>query len=170
MQPVDHLGNRYSSVKEMVLAYGIYPTCLIYKRLKDMGWSLEKALTTPIRSMKKITYKGKTYRSARQLSFAVGIDTHTLERRVARGFTLEEAVEIGVGHPEWTVSVDHLGNKYPSFKAMCKAYKKSPNTVNLRLNNGWSLELALTAKQLRRKGGSHGKGTETRTGSKSTEA
>lgn len=166
MQPIDHLGNRYSSVKEMVLAYGIYPTCLIYKRLNEMGWSLEKALTTPIRSMKKITYKGKTYRSARQLSFAVGIDTHTLERRLARGFTLEEAVEMGCGHSEWTISVDHLGNKYPSFKAMCRAYNKHPDTVNLRLNKGWSLELALTAKRLRRKCGSYGK----RTGSESTEA
>ena len=38
---------------------------------------------------------------------------------------------------------DHKGNKYPSFKAMCRAYHKPAVTVKGRLADGWSLKDAL---------------------------
>lgn len=41
-------------------------------------------------------------------------------------------------------STDHLGNKYDSFNKMCKAYNMNSTTVRQRLNNGWSIERALT--------------------------
>lgn len=41
----DHKGNVFRNNKEMYLKYGLSPTA-VRKRLK-MGWSLEKALTTP---------------------------------------------------------------------------------------------------------------------------
>jgi len=39
---------------------------------------------------------------------------------------------------------DHLGNVYPSFADMCKAYNKPSNTVRNRLDRNWTLEQALT--------------------------
>lgn len=45
----DHLGNNYRSVKEMVDHYGINISTYNH-RVKDFGWPLEKALTTPARS------------------------------------------------------------------------------------------------------------------------
>lgn len=166
MNPVDHLGNHFSSVSEMMRAYNI-PSRVIYQRIQKLGWSLEKTLTTPVRGMKPLVYKGRTYRSTRELCLTIGVDNHTLDRRVAMGFTLEEAVELGRTHMNWTRSIDHLGNEYPSFKAMCRAYGKHPDTVNFRLDRGYSLELALTSKQLRKKKrGPYAK----RTGNKSAKA
>lgn len=43
-----------------------------------------------------------------------------------------------------TPCADHAGNAYPSKKAMAEAYGQSPATVVDRLENGWSLEDALT--------------------------
>ena len=40
-------------------------------------------------------------------------------------------------------SEDHKGNKYTSFKAMCKAYHKPDQTIRDRLKKGWSLKDAL---------------------------
>ena len=42
----DHLGNEYDSMLEMTQAYGISYTT--YKGRLNIGWSVEKALTTPI--------------------------------------------------------------------------------------------------------------------------
>lgn len=43
------------------------------------------------------------------------------------------------------VTKDHLGNKYPTFKAMCKAYGLTYAVVYRRLTKfGFSLEVALT--------------------------
>ncbi len=44
-------------------------------------------------------------------------------------------------------SVDHLGNEFPSFKAMCAYWEVCRDTVYSRLRDGWSLEEALTSKK-----------------------
>lgn len=42
---------------------------------------------------------------------------------------------------------DHLGNIYKNKAEMCKAYDISPPTLNKRINEGYSLEEALTIKR-----------------------
>jgi len=42
----DHKGNVFRNQKERSLKYGLLPTT-VCKRLR-LGWSLEKALTTPV--------------------------------------------------------------------------------------------------------------------------
>lgn len=166
IEAVDHLGNRYPSVNHMALEYGVYPTCLIYQRINKLGWSLERALTTPVRHMKTIVYQGRKYRSTRELCLATGVDTHTLDRRLARGFSVEDAIKTGHDRLDCIRAVDHLGNEYPSMRAMARAYGKSPDVIAQRLERGYSIEVALTAKRLVGKRKPYGK----RTRNKDTQA
>lgn len=41
------------------------------------------------------------------------------------------------------ISVDHKGQTFPSFKAMCEEYHKKPDTVRRRMKKDWSKETAL---------------------------
>ena len=47
---VDHLGNKFISVKEMLRHWGISRSA--YERRKNLGWSLEEALTIPVNGVK----------------------------------------------------------------------------------------------------------------------
>lgn len=47
----DHLGNKYNSITSMCKHYGI--SCHTYKDRMIAGWSLEKALTIPVKPRKK---------------------------------------------------------------------------------------------------------------------
>ena len=48
VEPVDHLGNTYTSVAEMCNNYKISVGTFL-KRYKQLHWTLEKSLTTPVR-------------------------------------------------------------------------------------------------------------------------
>ena len=48
-------------------------------------------------------------------------------------------------------SMDHLGTPYESFNKMCKAWNMNASTVQQRLNNGWSMEEALTIQARQRR-------------------
>lgn len=48
IEPIDHLGNRYSDVASMCAFY-LIPVNTFLKRYKQLGWTLEEALTKPIR-------------------------------------------------------------------------------------------------------------------------
>lgn len=49
----DHLGNRYESINQMVMAYGISYSSYVTRT--NRGWGLEKTLTTPMRKVKSKT-------------------------------------------------------------------------------------------------------------------
>ncbi len=48
IEPVDHLGNRYSDINSMCAFY-LIPVNTFLKRYKYLGWTLKDALTKPIR-------------------------------------------------------------------------------------------------------------------------
>lgn len=49
--PIDHLGNRYNSIKDMCATYGLPVSAFVSRR--KMGWSLDKSLLTPVRPRRK---------------------------------------------------------------------------------------------------------------------
>ncbi len=109
-----------------------------------MGWSLEKALTTPVRTINTIKYNGVVYHSVNALCVKLGIGYHVLQRRLKQTGDLKTAIELSKIPLNRTKSKDHLGNVYSSFRTMCKAWGQYANTVNARLDNGADIETALT--------------------------
>lgn len=143
----DHLGNKYPSIAAMCRAYGLPERTNFYHRIHK-GWSLEKALTMPVILVKHpIKYNGKVYDSYAAFSRATGICRRTLLRRKNMGFTAEEVVEMSKNKGVLGMFCkDHLGEKYPSMNAMCRAWHKHPDVVRKRLERGATIKEALTAK------------------------
>lgn len=148
----DHLGNKFSSVSSMVKHYGISYQAFLSRRNK--GMSLEDALTTPLAKYTKSQnikdHLGNHYNSYKELAEAYDLDEKTLKVRLYRGWSLEDSLLCSTHKhskydKEVSVSIeDHLGNTYPSYSSMAKAYGLSFNALYHRLNNGWSIKDALT--------------------------
>lgn len=94
---LDHLGNEYSSIKDLCAHYGITPT-VFTRRMKD-GWDLERALTVkqrPGRGRPPKTYQmnGLTFQSLEELCEAYGCDSKVIRSRLQKGWKLEDAIKM----------------------------------------------------------------------------
>lgn len=144
----DHLGNEYPSQKDMCEAYGV-DIGTFRSRIKH-GASIEEALTTPlggIRGVPHTDHLGNVYPSKKAMCEAYGLSPKALDSRIKAKWSLEDALTIPVNvikTPQRAVCFDHLGNEYPSKTALCRAYNIERATFNHRLENGLSLEEALT--------------------------
>lgn len=89
-QPVqDHEGTWFPSVRAMTRHWGIsYDT--FYSRHWSSGWSLEKALTTPVHSVQDHT--GAKFHSVAEMAAHWGIGRSTFRMRLARDWSLEKAL------------------------------------------------------------------------------
>ena len=146
----DHLGQEYTSVTAMCEAWGI-TTALYYGRIK-CGYSVERALTEPImekpRNSKTIKdHLGNEFHSVSDLCKHWNIGRSTYNARRKNGWSVERALTTpcakinSMKKQEWT---DHLGNKFESLNAMCKAHGVTHHTFRTRIQHlGWSLEDAL---------------------------
>ena len=73
-----------------------------------------------------------------------GISYDAYIHRIKVGWSQYDALTVGVERKN-PFTKDHLGNEYPTFKAMCDAYKLPHSVVYRRLTVfGFSLEAALT--------------------------
>lgn len=93
---VDHLGNRYASLRAMAAAYGVKYK-LFLARINMLGWSLEGALTTPVRPRgagraHRITINGVEYASVCAAAKAHGLSPATVSARLRHKCTPEQAV------------------------------------------------------------------------------
>lgn len=140
----DHLGNKFSSLTAMCVKWGI-PRDVYYNRHEN-GWSVEKALTTPVGDKGKCNLTdpetGYTYTTIAEAAAAAGITRAAMWRRVHRG-RFPDLVFYG-GNLSQTPSQDHMGREYPTIRAMCKAWGISCSGYVYRINQGWSIEKALT--------------------------
>ena len=90
-----------------------------------------------------VTINGVKYKSIMQACKAWGKNSGCIYRRLKENFTIDDAFNLPDENKVF--SRDHLGNTYPTFKAMCDAWKKPITTVRYRLEKGLSIEKALTA-------------------------
>ena len=102
----DHLGNIYKNKTEMCKAYGI-PITTYRSRLAN-SWTLEEALTTPLKWRQKkehsprkgtswkgipcVDHLGNSYNSYTEMCKAYGISNVLFAKRKSRGFTLEQCL------------------------------------------------------------------------------
>ena len=100
---------------------------------------------------KQVTdHNGTKYNSIAEMCRAWKINYSTYMRRKKLGWSRKSALTTPPGRyatRKQTINpnvTDHLGNKYCSFRDMARHYKQTYATVKQRLNNGWTLERALT--------------------------
>jgi hypothetical protein len=93
----DHCGREYKSLSAMARQWGISVNTFM-TRITVLGWTIEKALTTPIgdnaQHKKPITYKGVKYDSLGEFATAMGIKKDIVYARYKAGYTAEEIVEV----------------------------------------------------------------------------
>lgn len=145
----DHLGNEYPSLSAMARAYGLDPDVL--KTRLRRGWDPETALTTASTSRRtgeREDHLGNRFRDLKCMATAYGIPPTTVKNRLSRGWDLEKALTAPSRVCNRTAYCDHLGNEYPTRRALTKAYGINETTLQNRLKRGMSLEDALTRPNL----------------------
>lgn len=99
--------------------------------------------------MKNITdHEGNHYRTIKDMCEHYGIKPYVYQQRRRAGWSMREALTKPVAtYVRTTKGVrDHLGNFYPTVKAMCKAYNIAEATYHRRRRQGASMEEALEHK------------------------
>ena len=167
---VDHLGNKFKSLSQMLKHWGISPATY-YNRTHKEGLSVEEALTKPIAktySFQEVTdHLGNKYRSLSLMARTYGIKPITLRDRLERGWSVREALTIPVDTSTHRKNVnvegirvqDHKGVWYNSYYELAKAYGLTISTLYGRLVRlGWSIEKALLTPRQERKTGTRKRG------------
>ena len=143
----DHLGNIYKTKTEMCNAWGISLSTYMFRI--SSGYSVKEALTTPLKPMNATLCKdhlGNIYKTKTEMCRAWGITyTSTLDIRLARGLSLEEALTYdsknayNIAKP----CTDHLGNVFDSENSMCQTWGVSRTAYRNALAKGYSSGEAL---------------------------
>jgi Zn-dependent peptidase ImmA (M78 family) len=137
----DHLGNTYANQIEMTAAYGIDPKLFTARLAK--GMSIEDALTLPRNYTAKPStdHLGQTFATFEDLARHYNISAAALLRRLSY-MSLEDALTKPKGfRGEY---FDHEGNCFRSKTEMCRYWGISVTTYDYRINNGASVEQALS--------------------------
>ena len=90
----DHLGNKFNSTKEMLSHWGIHR--YDYNKRLSEGWTQEEALTTTVtysdETKKCKDHLGNSFDSKFAMAKSWGVNPYTVDTRLRRGWTLEEAL------------------------------------------------------------------------------
>lgn len=98
-------------------------------------------------SRKVRDHLGNEFRSNREMAAAHGVPYARLKKRLQYGMGIEKALTQGrVPNAAAEPQTDHLGNEYPSVRAMCRAWGVGHQTYVHRLELGLSKQEALTHK------------------------
>ena len=88
----DHLGNKFNTQKAMLNHWGISEYS--YRTRINKGWSLERALSTPSKTNRKVQeysdFKGNIFSSATSMAKEYGVSTSTILKYLDMGRTSEE--------------------------------------------------------------------------------
>lgn len=149
----DHLGNRFTTQKAMLNHWGISEYS--YRTRINKGWSLERALSTPTKTNRKVQeyrdFRGNIFSSATSIAKEYGVSTSTILKYLDMGRTSEEITYILFQKSKKVSSIkDHLGNEFTTQSEMVEYYGVKPATFINRRRKGWSLEEALTGKRKER--------------------
>lgn len=127
------------------------PERLINQRMRVLGWTAERALTTPVakttrRVEKSYTYKGRSQPISNWAREA-GLDEGTLRFRITHGWDFERAITTPVANK----SYDYLGEQL-CLSEIERREGFTRNTLQSRLRKGMTFPDALaSAREARRK-------------------
>ena len=141
----DHLGNEFPSMAAMCKHYGIRRDTFT-QRIKRQKMSLKDALTTPLEKTPDELCKdhlGNEFPNRQAMCNYYGINYATFRRRIEKKhMSLKDALTTPVEQKTGPCK-DHIGNEFPSQKAMCDYYGINMNTFKGRIENNSSIEEAL---------------------------
>lgn len=153
---VDHLGQEFVSISEMCRHWGLDEK-VYWSRRRIMKWPLEKILTEQVRNPRDTAnavhatdHEGRTFRSISEMCRHWKIGLSTYRERRKRGWNVERALtgkETNI-NTDAVPCTDHLGNKYPSKNAMCRAYGITRYCYESRIGLGWTQADALTQRHV----------------------
>lgn len=95
---------------------------------------------------KVFDHLGTEFSSVNAMCKHWGITKEIYRSRTRYGWSLKDTLTIPIGSkkPTAKVSVDHLGNKFPTIKDMCEYWNVTVSAYKGRIKAGWTLEEALT--------------------------
>ena len=120
----DHLGNTFRSISDLCRYHKIGLST--FRERRKLGWSIEKALTTPKKnvSMKRkkcIDHLGNQYASLNEMCRHYGLSRYTFSSRLELGWGLEKALTTPyvIAHK---TCVDYNNQTFPTLKDMANYY------------------------------------------------
>ena len=143
---VDHLGQEFNSISEMINYWGINKGEYDYR--SNLGWSLEEILTGNreskpiIRSGNKcIDHNGREYKSIAEMCREYNISSSMYKQRVKAGWSSKCALLVPSRKKH--SFFDHKGIQYNTLEEKCNAYNITVSTYKCRINRGLSEQEAL---------------------------
>ena len=125
---------------EFARKYGLSDYTL-FTRLKN-GWSLEKALTTPIMKVKTLLeYKGELL-TIREIAKRAGIRHSILKGRLDLGWNLEAALTTPIKRSPPLKTIEYKGERC-SISEVAKKVGMRCEVLRRRLRKGWDLKRAI---------------------------
>ena len=142
----DHLGNKFPNKNAMCEHYDIkYST--FKRRIDKQHMPLKDALTTPVKKRHNGSCKdhlGNEFPSTQAMCEHYGIDRNVFDHRIyEKHMPIKDALTKPTRKQHNGPCKDHLGNEFPSQKAMCDYYGINMNTFKGRIENNSSIEEAL---------------------------
>lgn len=150
---IDHLGQEFSSQREMCKYWGVPNT--VYRTRRDkLHMSLEEALTKPVTYYTCKDHLGNVFNTKREMCKHYNINPTTVNHRLSKGWTLEQALTIRPGYSiegkklDYNYAgksiCDHLGNEFASVREMCNHWNIPEGVYAGRVRGrGWSQKEAL---------------------------
>ncbi|SFL54074.1 hypothetical protein SAMN05216390_1435 [Lachnospiraceae bacterium KH1T2] len=142
---VDHLGNKFTSLKNMCNHYGIAEDT--FKRRYNLRrWTLEESLTRSVKRLGGVVDPyGKQYKTITEMCRAFGISEKTYRSRVGKlRWNMLRALETETRNIVRGPYYDHMGEMFKTMDEMCKKWNTSVSTYSNKLKAGYSVKDALT--------------------------
>ena len=135
---------RIYPLSELIRKYAKVNSSIVQNRLA-IGWSIRRALTTPVRQKTKIavTIEGKTFNSLTELCDFYKISYHTCYMRLKKHKDIKKVINPPLQY-RLIKPVDHMGQEFRSISEMCRHYGLISTTFYSRLRKKWDLERVLT--------------------------
>ena len=116
-----------------------------YNSIKPNGYNQNRGGSIYFTHGISVKYKGKRFKSLRQLALKYKLDYPLLASRMAKGYSIEKAVEepIKFSTPIYEIN----GQKFYMVKDLCDYLKIPYSTYENRRWRGWSFEEALKLKK-----------------------
>jgi group I intron endonuclease len=142
---VEYEGVTYPSYSVLAKQFGISVKLLDGRR--RWGWSLKDALTTPLHtknaSAKSVVVNGETFLTLSQAAKKFNVDYKKVHERLARGWAVEDALELTDRINPTKKKVIVNGEVFESIAAAARHYKMDPKKVWGAMEKGWTIERAL---------------------------
>lgn len=121
---LDHTGRPFKNAAEMARHWGLEPY-IVSHRIHRNGWSLEKALTTPVHTDECSDHLGGTYPSIQAMLDEWGVCISTYHAKRRKGVPLKEILE--AESRKTSPCRDGCGHAFPSKLAMAMYWHASPS-------------------------------------------